>query len=173
MEADFICQRILELLDEGLELSDICVLARNARMSYNLEIELSKTETRRIAEENGFINAKKHDSQDICFVPDGDYAGFVERYTEMQVSEDPRDLNIQTVYVDFDSRWIGKTAKEIEDSDDVAILLVRRGMAKIIEDPTRKVSRPKSPVKRNQNRITPQSRNLESFLFCFLSSSLS
>ena len=43
--------------------------------------ELSKTETRRIAEENGFVNAKKHDSQDICFVPDGDYAGFVERYT--------------------------------------------------------------------------------------------
>ena len=42
MEADFICQRILELLDEGIELSDICVLARNARMSYNLEIELSK-----------------------------------------------------------------------------------------------------------------------------------
>ncbi len=43
--------------------------------------ELSKTETRQIAEENGFLNAKKHDSQDICFVPDGDYAGFVERYT--------------------------------------------------------------------------------------------
>ena len=42
MEADFICQRVLELLDEGLELSDICVLTRNARMSYNLEIELSK-----------------------------------------------------------------------------------------------------------------------------------
>ncbi len=42
MEADFICQRILELLDEDINLSDICVLARNARMSYNLEIELSK-----------------------------------------------------------------------------------------------------------------------------------
>lgn len=42
MEADFICQRILELLDEDLNLSDICVLARNARMSFNLEIELSK-----------------------------------------------------------------------------------------------------------------------------------
>ncbi len=42
MEADFICQRILELLDEGIDLSDICVLARNARMSYSLEIELSK-----------------------------------------------------------------------------------------------------------------------------------
>ena len=43
--------------------------------------ELSKSETRKLAEENGFVNAKKHDSQDICFVPDGDYAGFVERYT--------------------------------------------------------------------------------------------
>jgi DNA helicase-2/ATP-dependent DNA helicase PcrA len=42
MEADFICQRVLELLDEDLNLSDICVLARNARMSFNLEIELSK-----------------------------------------------------------------------------------------------------------------------------------
>ena len=42
MEADFICQRILELLDEDVSLSDICVLTRNARMSFNLEIELSK-----------------------------------------------------------------------------------------------------------------------------------
>jgi len=42
MEADFICQRILELLDEDINLSDICILARNSRMSYSLEIELSK-----------------------------------------------------------------------------------------------------------------------------------
>ena len=41
--------------------------------------ELSKDEVRRIAEEKGFVNARKHDSQDICFVPDGDYAGFIER----------------------------------------------------------------------------------------------
>ena len=40
---------------------------------------LSKEEVRRIAEENGFVNAKKPDSQDICFVPDGDYASFIER----------------------------------------------------------------------------------------------
>lgn len=38
-----------------------------------------KSEIRAIAEENGFINAKKHDSQDICFVPDGDYAAFIEK----------------------------------------------------------------------------------------------
>lgn len=41
---------------------------------------LTKEETRKIAEENGFVNAKKHDSQDICFVPDGDYAAFIEHY---------------------------------------------------------------------------------------------
>ena len=42
---------------------------------------LRKTEVREIAEKHGFVNARKHDSQDICFVPDGDYAGFIERYT--------------------------------------------------------------------------------------------
>lgn len=43
--------------------------------------ELTKAEARAIAEEQGFINAKKRDSQDICFVPDGDYMTFMERYT--------------------------------------------------------------------------------------------
>ena len=42
---------------------------------------MHKSETRRIAEEQGFYNANKPDSQDICFVPDGDYAGFIARYT--------------------------------------------------------------------------------------------
>lgn len=42
---------------------------------------LTKAEVRRIAEENGFVNARKRDSQDICFVPDGDYAAFLRRYT--------------------------------------------------------------------------------------------
>lgn len=41
--------------------------------------ELSKDEVRRIAQEHGFVNANKPDSQDICFVPDGDYAGFIEQ----------------------------------------------------------------------------------------------
>ena len=43
--------------------------------------EMQKEETRAIAERLGFCNAKKHDSQDICFVSDGDYAGFMERYS--------------------------------------------------------------------------------------------
>ena len=41
----------------------------------------TKTEIRQIADEQGFINAHKADSQDICFVPDGDYASFIEQYT--------------------------------------------------------------------------------------------
>lgn len=40
---------------------------------------LYKTEVREIAEQNGLVNAKKRDSQDICFAPDGDYATFIER----------------------------------------------------------------------------------------------
>ena len=43
--------------------------------------ELTKQQTREIAQQNNFLNAKKPDSQDICFVPDGDYAGFIERST--------------------------------------------------------------------------------------------
>lgn len=42
---------------------------------------MTKEEVRDIAEAEGFLNADKPDSQDICFVPDGDYAGFIERYT--------------------------------------------------------------------------------------------
>lgn len=41
---------------------------------------LRKSQVREIAEECGFVNAGKHDSQDICFVPDGDYAGFIRQY---------------------------------------------------------------------------------------------
>lgn len=41
---------------------------------------LHKTEVREIAEKNGFLNANKPDSQDICFVPDGDYAKIITQY---------------------------------------------------------------------------------------------
>ena len=43
--------------------------------------ELTKEEARKIAEEQGFINARKKDSQDICFIPDGDYFAFLKKYT--------------------------------------------------------------------------------------------
>ena len=42
---------------------------------------MKKSDVRDLAESQGFTNARKHDSQDICFVPDGDYGGFIEEYT--------------------------------------------------------------------------------------------
>jgi tRNA-specific 2-thiouridylase len=41
---------------------------------------LDKTEVRELAREHG-LNADKPDSQDICFIPDGDYAGYIKHYT--------------------------------------------------------------------------------------------
>ena len=49
--------------------------------------ELEKTKVREIATKNGFVNSNKPDSQDICFVPDGDYASFLERYTGKKYEE--------------------------------------------------------------------------------------
>lgn len=39
----------------------------------------TKDQIRKIAEDYGFLNANKKDSQEICFVKDNDYAGFIER----------------------------------------------------------------------------------------------
>ncbi len=60
----------------------------------------SKDEIRAIAEELGFLNARKGDSQDICFVPDGDYAAFLEQYTGKTYT--PGD------FVDTDGKVIGR-----------------------------------------------------------------
>ena len=49
--------------------------------------ELTKDETREIAETQGFLNAKKRDSQDICFVPDGNYEEFIRNYTGKEYTE--------------------------------------------------------------------------------------
>ena len=43
--------------------------------------EMTKADARELAESIGFVNARKHDSQDICFIPDGDYVSFIERIT--------------------------------------------------------------------------------------------
>ena len=59
---------------------------------------LTKAEAREIAEEKGFVNARKRDSQDICFVPDGDYAAFLRRYTGKIYPEgDYLDINGKVV----------------------------------------------------------------------------
>lgn len=43
--------------------------------------ELTKAEVREIAAANGFVNAQKQDSQDICFIKNGTYADYIEKRT--------------------------------------------------------------------------------------------
>lgn len=52
--------------------------------------DYSKDQIREIAAKQGFFNAEKHDSQDICFIPDGDYHAFIERTTG--VKSEPGDF---------------------------------------------------------------------------------
>jgi tRNA-specific 2-thiouridylase len=62
--------------------------------------DLPKDEVRRIAAEVGLEVAAKPDSQDICFVPDGDYAGLVKRLRPD--TEQPGEI------VDLDGRVLGR-----------------------------------------------------------------
>lgn len=49
--------------------------------------EYSKDEVRQIAEKIGLMVANKPDSQDICFVPDGDYASYIEETAGIRMPE--------------------------------------------------------------------------------------
>ena len=62
--------------------------------------EMEKQQVRQIAQGQNFINARKRDSQDICFVPDGDYLAFMERYTGKQYP--------QGNYLDLQGNIVGK-----------------------------------------------------------------
>lgn len=67
---------------------------------YQLPLgELTKHEVRKIAAEQGFGNARKKDSQDICFVPDGDYGAFLDRFTDRSCPSGD--------YVDMSGRVLG------------------------------------------------------------------
>lgn len=74
------------MLKKGKDLSKDQSYVLYSLTQYQLEHTVfplgkySKDEIREVAEKNGFINAKKRDSQDICFVPDGDYSKFIEQY---------------------------------------------------------------------------------------------
>ncbi len=60
----------------------------------------TKAEIRKIAEEQGFLTAKKKDSQDICFVPDGDFMEFICRYTGKEYPEG--------AFLDLQGKPVGK-----------------------------------------------------------------
>lgn len=61
---------------------------------------LHKEEVREIAAAQGFVNAHKHDSQDICFIPDGRYADYICRRTGRDYP--PGD------FVDMDGNVLGR-----------------------------------------------------------------
>ena len=63
---------------------------------------LHKTEAREIAEKHGLVNARKRDSQDICFVPDGDYARVIELRTGQKAKPGP--------FVDREGHVLGEHA---------------------------------------------------------------
>src|SRR2546423_2966780 len=50
--------------------------------------EMSKPEVRAVARQEGLAVAEKAESQEICFVPDGNYAGFIDRYLEAEGESD-------------------------------------------------------------------------------------
>ncbi|HYT50074.1 MAG TPA: tRNA 2-thiouridine(34) synthase MnmA [Pyrinomonadaceae bacterium] len=50
--------------------------------------ELSKSDARQAARDSHLAVAEKKESQEICFVPDGDYAGFIDRYLEAEQQAD-------------------------------------------------------------------------------------
>ena len=61
--------------------------------------ELTKAEARAIAEKHDLINARKKDSQDICFVPDGDYMNFLRSFTGKEYA--------CGAYLDMDGKVVG------------------------------------------------------------------
>ena len=62
--------------------------------------DYTKAQAREIAEEMQLCVARKSDSQDICFVPDGDYAAFIERNTGIKFDAGN--------YLDLDGKVLGK-----------------------------------------------------------------
>lgn len=72
--------RLKKAFDETKDQSYVLYAMTQKQLSRTLFPlgDLAKSETRRIADAAGFVNADKPDSQDICFVLDGDYAKIIE-----------------------------------------------------------------------------------------------
>ncbi|MFL6334613.1 MAG: tRNA 2-thiouridine(34) synthase MnmA [Pyrinomonadaceae bacterium] len=68
--------------------------------------EMTKDEVREVARLHGLYVAEKRESQEICFVPDGDYAGFIDRYLEAEGREDERPARGEIV--DTEGRVVGE-----------------------------------------------------------------
>ena len=99
---------------------------------------LSKPEIREIAAQSGFVTAHKGESQDICFVPDGDYAAFIRRHTGKEypagrfLSEDGQVLGSHNGIIEYtvgQRRGLGVSSacgrlyvKEVRPADNTVVL---------------------------------------------------
>ena len=84
---------------------------------------LTKTKVREIALDVGLENVNKDESQDICFIPDGDYVSFIREYT----GESPRK-----------GRFIDENGTELGEHDGVIAYTIgqRRGLGLAMRHPS-------------------------------------
>jgi tRNA-specific 2-thiouridylase len=83
--------------------------------------EASKDKVRQLAEKNELINSNKPDSQDICFIPDGNYGMFIRNFENIKIpkgdfiDKDGKVLGTHTGIIDYtigQRRGLGVSAKE-------------------------------------------------------------
>ncbi|MDR1480851.1 MAG: tRNA 2-thiouridine(34) synthase MnmA [Planctomycetaceae bacterium] len=69
-------------LDESKDQSYVLYMMTQEQLAHVIFPlgNLNKSTVRSVAQKHNLINADKNESQDICFVPDGDYVSFIERY---------------------------------------------------------------------------------------------
>ena len=105
---------------------------------------LSKEEVRAIALEAGLVSAGRGDSQDICFIPDGDYGAFIRRHTGRDypagpyLDEDGNPLGRHTGIIDYtvgQRRGLGVSSnrgrlyvKQIRPGDNAVVLSENGGL---------------------------------------------
>jgi tRNA-uridine 2-sulfurtransferase len=105
--------------------------------------EMSKPEAREAAREHGLIGvSEKKESQEICFVPDGDYAGFIDRY--LQAENATERLPGSGEIVDTNNRVIGR-----HEGIHRYTIGQRRGIGIADERPLYVIS-----INANKNRVT-------------------
>ena len=110
--------------------------------------EMSKPEARAAARDHGLLGvAEKKESQEICFVPDGDYAGFIDRYLEAE-NETTRLPGAGEI-VDTNGRVIGR-----HEGIHRYTIGQRRGIGIADEKPLYVVS-----INADRNRVTVGSAN--------------
>ena len=78
--------RLLKAVDQGKDQSYfLYTLGQRELQHLLLPIgNLHKAEVRRLAAELGLPTSSRHDSQDVCFIPDNDYRSFIAKYTPLE-----------------------------------------------------------------------------------------